>query len=142
MKCDEMCAHLVGKSYFRRNHIDLQTITSFDSIRKPHVHINEYYERFLRHTNCEKCIVDVVWIYLQRIVHKIEIHEYNIHRLLSQAFNIALKFLDDDHMCSKRFCNIAGYSYKEFQHLESEFLLLLEYNCMAGIPFKHKEFVG
>jgi len=106
-------------------------IDDFYASKIPTISIQDYYQRILCHTKCETCIIDVMWIYLKRVVytHNMLLTNYNIHRILSQAFNIAMKFLDDDHISEEKFCNIVGYSQKEYAKLEKCFLRLLYFNC-------------
>ena len=92
----------------------------FECKTKPNISINEYYYRILKFTHCDKSVVNLVWVLLKRLVfmYDIILTDLNIHRLLSQAFNISLKFLDDDHPLTLH--KIFGYSKEEFFYLEKD----------------------
>lgn len=107
----------------------------FNSVNKPGISIDAYYKRIIEYTKCDKSVIDAVWVYLKRLVYDncFVLHGFNIHRILSQAFNLALKFIDDDHISDIGFCKIIGYKIDEFILLEKHFLELLEYNCMTGV---------
>lgn len=113
----------------------------FESKTRPNISINEYYYRILKFTHCDKSVVSLVWVLLKRLVfmYGIILTELNIHRLVSQAFNISLKFIDDDHPVILH--KIFGYSKKEFFYLEKEFLKIIEYDIMTGILFSDKNFI-
>lgn len=115
----------------------------FDSERPPSLSINDYYNRIIKHTECDMSVIHVMWTYLKRIVFEenVQLHNFNIHRLISQAFNLAYKFVDDDHVSIDAFCLIVGYTKNEFIRLEHTFIQLLHYNCMVGITFQNFNFV-
>ena len=123
-----------------KNYYGESTVPLFESKVKPSISINEYYYRIIKFTHCDKSVVYLVWVLLKRLVfvNNVILTELNIHRLLSQAFNISLKFLDDDHPVTLH--KIFGYDKSEFFNLEKEFLKLINYNCMPGILFTNKEF--
>ena len=129
-------------SYYSDDENLPSNITIFDTSRPPTLTIDDYYDRFIKHSNCDKAVVEIMWVYLKRMVYNGDIHlnNYNIHRMVSQAFNLAMKFIDDDHIDEKLFCKIAGYNQKEYKQLEHSCLNLLQYNCMLGINLNSKEF--
>ena len=119
-------------------------VTIFDASRPPKLTINDYYNRFIQHSGCDKAVVDIMWVYMRRMVYEgnIYLNNYNIHRVVSQAFNLAMKFIDDDHIGTCLFCKIAGYDKNEYKELEHECLNLLQYNCMLGINLNSREFTS
>ena len=116
----------------------LQTqFKEFDGIRKPCISIDDYYERFIYYTQCDKSVLLASWCYLDKILHMhsdLYITELNIHRLFSQAFNTALKIWDDnDYITVNKFCEIAGYGENEYIRLETCFMKLLNYECLLDM---------
>ena len=129
MNIEEYIINEFGSNY--QPHLQQVKTKAFNSQHIPSISIADYYNRIIKHTKCDKCIVDSMWIYLKRVVynHDIIITKYNIHRLMSQAFNIAMKFWDDDHVSETFFCKVVGYTHKEFAHLELLFLIFLNFEC-------------
>ena len=110
-----------------------EVVTPFHSLRIPHIHINDYYKRVVNNTKGTD-VLPAMWIYLKRIVYDagVSIDNYSIHRLFSQAFNLALKFWDDDHVSEKQYCRIIGYNANEFAALEAHCIKLLSYRLLVG----------
>lgn len=106
---------------------------AFESVSPPAMDINTYYERMLKYAKCDNCVVLATWCYMDRFmnyIHDIKLTILNIHRILSQAVNIALKIWDDMEIIQdKLFCNIVGYRLNEYQYMEQIFLASIRYNC-------------
>ena len=139
MHFEEKLKKVFQDKYVKNYYGDTNT-PIFESNVKPSISINEYYYRIIKFTKCDKSVIYLEWVLLKRLVfvNNVILSELNIHRLLSQAFNISLKFLDDDHPLALH--EIFGYTKIEFFILEKEFLKLINYNCMIGIIFSNKDF--
>ena len=109
-------------------------LDSFHAQRIPSITIDKYYDRIIENTKCENGVVHAMWVYLRKVVYEcnIVLNYYNIHRIVSQLFNIAIKFIDDDPISMHLFCRIVGYDKDEYVRLEKEMLEIMNFDIFVN----------
>ena len=111
-----------------------ERVDIFHAQRIPSISVDKYYNRIIENTKCEKGIIHTMWVYLRKVVYEcnIDLNYYNIHRIVSQLFNIAIKFIDDEPIPMHLFCRIAGYEKDEYMKLESEMLNIMNFDVFVN----------
>jgi hypothetical protein len=100
----------------------------FNSERIPKIGILEYLHRLNKYCEIERSTLICTLIYLDRIIKNfIIITEYDIHRLLLMSLITSIKYNEDVIYDNMDFSKIAGISLKEFNKIETEFLLILNF---------------
>ena len=105
-----------------------QRKSSFNCDKLPKIGILEYLHRLNKYCEIERSTLICTLIYLDRIIKNfIIITEYNIHRLLLMSLITSIKYNEDVIYDNMDFSKIAGISLKEFNKIETEFLLILNF---------------
>ena len=105
----------------------------FSCHKKPKISILEYINRIIKYTYLEKSSLIVSLIYLDRICLKdILITDYNIHRLLLISIIMSIKINEDKIYSNEYYAQVGGISLKEFNNLEREYLIFLNFDLFVS----------
>ena len=106
-----------------------QNKSIFNTNKIPRISILEYLHRINQFSEIERSTLICTLIYLDRITktNSIMLTEYNVHRLLSMSIIVSIKYNEDVIYDNMDFSKIAGISLKEFNKIETEFLLILNF---------------
>ncbi|KAH3663791.1 hypothetical protein OGAPHI_005194 [Ogataea philodendri] len=63
---------------------------------------------------------------------------YNIHRLIISGITVASKFFSDVFYKNSRYAKVGGLPLEELNHLELQFLLLLDFKLMIQVEEMHR----
>lgn len=113
----------------------------FSSKKIPKIPISDYIQRIIQYTGIENSSLITSLIYLDRICQNdILITDYNIHRLLLMSIIMSIKNNEDIIYENGYYSKVAGVTIKEFNKLESDFLILLEFKLFVSEEefFKYK----
>ena len=119
-------------SYYKKK-IYEQSKMVFSSHKKPKISILDYINRIIKYTYVEKSSLIVSLIYLDRICQNdILLTDYNIHRLLFISIIISIKMNEDRVYANDYYAQVAGVPLKELNNIESEFLVLNNFNFFVS----------
>lgn len=103
---------------------DMDTQTIFNAIWKPKITIREFACRLYKYVIKDVNILTFIYYYIAVYAAncKIEVNQYNIHRLFLTSTTVAHKFWDDNSLENKDIAKIGGVKRKELNELEKVFL--------------------
>lgn len=107
-------------------------LLKFYNYSDPPINLEDYIKRLIFYTrqSVSPVNVAVAVLYIHRIEKngKFEVNKYSIFRLLSVAYLVAFKYMDDPPvMKNGDYCKIAGLSLTELNALEVIFLKAIDY---------------
>ena len=105
-------------------------ISQFNSKKPPQITINKYLMRILKYCMSEPSTMILCLIYIDKICENsnMQLTYLNIHRLILACMILAIKFNEDDYYSNEYYAKVGGISMKEMNQLESNSLLLLDFN--------------
>ena len=105
-------------------------IKPFISKKIPNVSIQNYLDRLAKYSKIENNTLLLVLIYIDRIceLNKIRLNYFNIHKLILGGLLIAIKYNEDDYFSNIFYSKVGGVSITELNHLEYEFLSLIDFD--------------
>lgn len=98
-----------------------------------------YFDRIAkRANNCEKTSEDAIMngddtSESNEIPQVFVMDSYNIHRLIISGITVASKFFSDVFYKNSRYAKVGGLPLEELNHLELQFLLLLDFQLMIQV---------
>mmetsp|Transcript_24178 Transcript_24178/g.33900 ORF Transcript_24178/g.33900 Transcript_24178/m.33900 type:complete len:272 (-) Transcript_24178:184-999(-) len=103
---------------------------AFEAPVAPDITISDYLDRIVKYTPCSAECYLIALVFIDRIIESksIRVTRHNVHRLLITSIMIASKLMDDGTYNNKYYSHVGGISVKELNHLECEFLMLMDYN--------------
>lgn len=105
----------------------------FSCHKKPKISLLDYINRIIKYTYLEKSTLIISLIYLDRICQNdILLTDYNIHRLLFISIIISIKMNEDTVYANDYYAQVAGVPLKELNNIESEFLVLNNFNFFVS----------
>jgi len=105
--------------------------TRFDAVKSPSINLHDYLARLYKYTKCSDSCYIVAFIYIDRVLRNnpsILLTRKNIHRLVLISLLLAIKYSDDEYADNLHYSKIGGISLSEINSLESEMLVLVNYN--------------
>lgn len=63
----------------------------------------------------------------------LKLDSYNVHRLIISGITVASKFFSDIFYKNSRYAKVGGLPLEELNHLEIQFLLLINFNLMVSV---------
>ena len=110
------------------NKKDIIYNSSFELKRIPFISLYDYLCRIIKYIKIDDDTLIYALIYIDRIhKNKFIVSSYNIHKLLFIAIVLAAKYKDDNCLSKKIYSKIGGISIKEFEKMEIEFCLYINY---------------
>ena len=105
-------------------------IQQYNSKKPPQVTINKYLMRILKYCMPEPSTIIMCLIYIDKICENsnMQLTYLNIHRLILACMIMAIKFNEDDYYSNEYYAKVGGISMKEMNQLESNTLVLLDFN--------------
>jgi hypothetical protein len=105
-------------------------ISQYNSKKPPQITINKYLMRILKYCMPEPSTMILCLIYIDKICENsnMQLTYLNIHRLILACMIIAIKFNEDDYYSNEYYAKVGGISMKEMNQLESNSLVLLDFN--------------
>ena len=84
----------------------------------------DYLIRLEKYYDCSDSIIIVMLIYIDRldVSAKIFINKYSAHRIVIAAYNLANKYMEDEHYSNEYYAKVAGIPVDELNMLEIEIL--------------------
>ena len=102
--------------------------SSFELKRIPFISLYDYLCRIIKYIKIDDDTLIYALIYIDRIhKNKFIVSSYNIHKLLFIAIVLAAKYKDDNCLSKKIYSKIGGITIKEFEKMEIEFCLYINY---------------
>ena len=116
---------------------ELVDMTEFYSYSQPPISFNDYAQRLIHYTRMSVSPVNlaVALFYIERVEMRgaCEVNEFTIFRLLSVAYLVAYKYMDDPPMMKNlEYSKIAGISLAELNRLEFSFLKAINFELGIG----------
>ena len=104
-------------------------IKPFISKKIPSISIEKYLERLISHTKMEISTLILILIYIDKICknNKFRLNYFNIHKLIVTSMLISIKYNEDDFFSNSFYAKVGGVSITELNHLEYEFLSLIDF---------------
>lgn len=95
----------------------------------PEISVGDYLERIKKYTKLEKSTLIIAMIYIDRICNqnRIQLTQYNIHRILLGTCLTAIKYNEDNIFNNLYYSKVAGVSLKEMNFIESITLSFLNF---------------
>jgi hypothetical protein len=89
----------------------------------------DYLIRLEKYYDCSDSIIIAMLIYIDRLDFraKIYINKNSAHRIVIAAYNLANKYMEDEHFSNEYYAKVAGLSLDELNMLEREMLKHLNY---------------
>ena len=105
-------------------------IKPFISKKIPSISIEKYLERLISHTKMEISTLILILIYIDKICknNKFRLNYFNIHKLIVTSMLISIKYNEDDFFSNSFYAKVGGVSITELNHLEYEFLSLIDFD--------------
>jgi len=106
----------------------------FQSVQAPKVDISTYLLRIQQYFKCsDECFV-LCLAYIDRLARSTEVQVTNLtcHRLVLASCVVAAKFQDDEFVSNEFYARVGGIDVQEMNHLEAEFLKLLDYRLYVS----------
>ena len=119
--------------------VDVQRFfQNFNAKKIPVITIMGYIERLRKYCRCSDSCILTALIYIKRILRKysqVELHTLNVHRynflifrIIISALLVAIKYSEDICFTNKFYAEIGAISCEELAKLETEFILLLDFD--------------
>ena len=72
----------------------------------------------------------LILIYIDRLcdINYVNLTFYNIHKLILASMLVSIKYNEDDYFSNKFYAKVGGVSITELNHLEYEFLSLIDFD--------------
>ena len=104
-------------------------IKPFLSKKIPSISIEKYLERLISHTKMEISTLILILIYIDKICknNKFRLNYFNIHKLIVTSMLVSIKYNEDDYFSNSFYAKVGGVSITELNHLEYEFLSLIDF---------------
>ena len=105
-------------------------IKPFISKKIPSISIENYLGRLVIHTKMEISTLILILIYIDKICknNKFRLNYFNIHKLIVTSMLISIKYNEDDFFSNSFYAKVGGVSITELNHLEYEFLSLIDFD--------------
>ena len=105
-------------------------IKPFISKKIPSISIEKYLERLISHTKMEISTLILILIYIDKICknNKFRLNYFNIHKLIVTSMLVSIKYNEDDYFSNSFYAKVGGVSITELNHLEYEFLSLIDFD--------------
>jgi len=119
--CEENKTKKCNKNYL---------LKSFTNKNIPSISIKDYLLRLSKHAKINESTIILILIYIDRIcnMNHFILTYYNIHKMILAAFILAIKYNEDCYYSMNYYSKIGGITLSELNNLESEYLILIEYN--------------
>lgn len=109
----------------------------FFSLRRPTIALRPYISRLVRYVRASRAAFVVALMYLDR-VHGADsvlaLTDLNVHRLVTTALMLAVKFVEDEPLRNSTLARIGGVpTIKEMNLLEVQMLRRLGWNCSVDL---------
>ena len=114
----------------------------FISKKPPQISIKQYLNRLMKYCKPEPSTIVISLIYIDKCCEmtnvqltNLNIHRYiffNYFRFILTSLLLAIKYNEDDYYANKFYAKVGGISLEELNQLESNFLLLLNYNTFIN----------
>jgi len=119
--CEENKTKKCNKNYL---------LKSFTNKNIPSISIKDYLLRLSKHAKINESTIILILIYIDRIcnMNHFILTYYNIHKMILAAFILAIKYNEDCYYSMNYYSKIGGITLSELNYLESEYLILIEYN--------------
>ena len=104
-------------------------IKPFISKKIPSISIEKYLGRLISHTKMEISTLILILIYIDKICknNKFRLNYFNIHKLIVTSMLVSIKYNEDDYFSNSFYAKVGGVSITELNHLEYEFLSLIDF---------------
>ena len=105
-------------------------IKPFLSKKIPSISIEKYLVRLVSHSKMEISTLILILIYIDKICknNKFRLNYFNIHKLIVTSMLISIKYNEDDFFSNSFYAKVGGVSIRELNHLEYEFLSLIDFD--------------
>jgi hypothetical protein len=70
--------------------------------------------------------------------HKLQLNEYNIHRIILASLMLAIKMNEDDYYSNDYYAKVGGITLQEINKLEYECLKMLDHHLWVDLDFFEK----
>ncbi|KAI9281827.1 cyclin-domain-containing protein [Sporodiniella umbellata] len=113
--------------------------TSFHARSIPSISVYAYLTRILKYCPCANECFLALLIYFDRMSRldvqttRLQIHAYNIHRLIISGIMVASKLFSDVFFTNTRYAKVGGLPVSELNKLELEFLALNNFSLFISI---------
>lgn len=109
--------------------------TVFCAVSAPALDLGAYLRRIVQYFGCSRECFVAASIYIDRLLKanpKFAVTPLNVHRLLLTGAVLGAKFHDDDYYSNAWYAQVGGLSNKELNHLEAEFLRLIDWRVYVS----------
>lgn len=120
-------------------------VLAFHGRNIPAISLHAYLTRILKYCPVTNDVFLCLLVYFDRIARRANnppsgggrqafvIDSYNIHRLIISGITVASKFFSDIFYKNSRYAKVGGLPLGELNHLEIQFLLLLDFHLMIQV---------
>ena len=105
-------------------------IKPFLSKKIPSISIEKYLLRLVSHSKMEISTLILILIYIDKICknNKFRLNFFNIHKFIVTSMLVSIKYNEDDFFSNSFYAKVGGVSITELNHLEYEFLSLIDFD--------------
>ena len=105
-------------------------IKPFLSKKIPSISIEKYLVRLVSHSKMEISTLILILIYIDKICknNKFRLNFFNIHKFIVTSMLVSIKYNEDDFFSNSFYAKVGGVSIRELNHLEYEFLSLIDFD--------------
>jgi hypothetical protein len=105
-------------------------IKPFLSKKIPSISIEKYLVRLVSHSKMEISTLILILIYIDKICknNKFRLNFFNIHKFIVTSMLVSIKYNEDDFFSNSFYAKVGGVSITELNHLEYEFLSLIDFD--------------
>ena len=116
--------------------------SSFELKRIPIISLYDYLCRIVNYILIDDDTLIYALIYIDRIYkNKFILTPFNIHKLLFTSIVLAAKYKEDICLSKKKYSEIGGITIKEFEKMEIEFCLFINYRLYIKQSLFEKYFI-
>ncbi|PXF45232.1 Cyclin-P3-1 [Gracilariopsis chorda] len=136
-----LCAHLSAVCHRNEQAADTPHTTNsdkyhhfFSQYRQP-FHLTFYVTRLVQYSNTSPSAFILALIYLEKVksvAPQLALTDMNLHRLVSTALVLAIKYLDDQVFSNAYYARVAGVTTAEINQLELSMLTLLNWQLSVS----------
>ncbi|ODV85585.1 hypothetical protein CANARDRAFT_188070, partial [[Candida] arabinofermentans NRRL YB-2248] len=118
-------------------------VLAFHGRNIPAISLHAYLTRILKYCPVTNEVFLSLLVYFDRIAKRANngsqqqqlfvMDSYNIHRLIISGITVASKFFSDVFYKNSRYAKVGGLPLEELNHLELQFLLLLDFKLMIQV---------